>query len=1317
MLLRRFARRTSRIVLFAVSLLTPWALSTPALAAPPAVGTISTLAGTGVAGFNGDLGAATSAQVNSPFGVAVDVSGNVYIADTNNHRIRKVAAGSGAITTVAGTGVAGFLGDGGAATSARLYYPKGVAVNAAGDLFVADQYNHRIRKISGGVITTVAGSATGGYGGDGGVATAGQLYYPYGVAVDSSDNLYIADTYNHRTRKVAAGTAIISTVAGNGSGAYNGDGVATGASLYYPTGVAVDAAGNVYIADQSNERVRKVNQGTGIISTVAGTGSPGFDGEAGIATSARLYYPEGVAVDAAGNVYIADYYNDRIRKLTVATGVITTVAGSGTPTFGGDGGLATAAQLYQPSGVAVDAAGSLYIADEFNNRVRNVSPPAPTFLLSTFAGTGTAGYNGDGAATGAQLYYPTGTAVDLAGNVYIADQSNHRVRKVAAATGLISTIAGTGVGGYSGEAGPATSARLNEPEGVTTDAAGNLYIADMNNQRVRKVAAGTGIITTVAGNGVAGYSGDGAVATAAQLYYPTSVAVDGIGNLYIADRYNHRIRKVATNGIISTVAGTGTAGVGGDGGAATLGQLNYPQGVAVDIAGNLYIADNYNHRVRKVTAATGVISTMAGTGTAGYLGEAGPATSARLYYPAGVAVDAAGNVFIADSYNQRIRMVGAGTGIITTVAGTAESVYGGDGGAATAGQLNDPYGVAVDAAGTLYIADTYNQRVRRALSPTACIYDLSATTRSVGTGVLYGYVDLTSSGTGCYAWTATSNAAWLTVVGGGSGAGNGTVTYSVAVNNTLAPRIGTIYIAGLAFTVTQAPFSAGNSDVNGDGSPDLVWRNTGTGTNVVWYLSGTSVLTQGVLQSVPDPAWQLVATADLNADGHPDAIWRNTTTGANVVWYLNGTTILGQDNLPPVADLTWQLVASADVNRDGSPDLIWRNQVNGATLVWYLSGVTLLGQASIPTVADLSWTIAAAADMNADGSPDLIWRNVVSGANVVWYLNGVNVTSQGSLPAVPDLTWTLAAALDVYGDGRAELFWRNRGTGANVVWSLSGLIVTSQVSLPSVPDTSWHIAGPTAQQVPSDLNGDQHPDLVWRNTSNGNNVVWYLNGTTLVSQSSLPSVPDLTWQRVATADLNGDGHPDLIWRNSVTGANVVWLLNGTALLGQVSLPSVPDLAWQLVTTADINDDAQPDLIWRNSTTGANVVWYLNGTTVVTQGSLPSVGDPAWRIAAAADMNGDGHADLIWRNTTTGANVVWYLSGPGAAILSQAALQPVGDPSWQIAAAADVNGDSHPDLIWRNTTTGANVVWFLSGTTLLSQASLQSVPDTSWVLRP
>jgi sugar lactone lactonase YvrE len=473
-------------------------------------------------------------------------------------------------------------------------------------------------------------------------------------------------------------------------------------NLYYPQGVGVDSVGNVYISDTNNQRIRKVVQVTGILSTVAGTGSGGIQGEGGPATAARVYNPLQMAVDAAGNVYFADYYNDRVRKLTVATGILSTVAGSATTAYGGDGGLATAAQLNYPQAVAVDSSGSLYIADSNNNRLRKVSTPVKTMQLSTVAGTGTPGYNGDGEATGAQLYYPQGVAVDSAGNVYISDSSDNRIRKVSG--GVISTVAGTGVGGFSGEGGPATAARVYSPLGLAIDGSGNLFFADYYNNRIRKVAVGSGIITTVAGSGATA-AVDNVVATASGLNSPTAVAVDSSGNLYIADYQNHRIRKVAAgSNTITTVAGNGTAGVGGDGGLATAAQLNYPQGIAVDSAGNLYIGDTNNHRIRKVTAVTGIISTFAGTGIAGYLGENGPATAARLNNPIGMAVDSAGNVFVVDQYNHRVRRISAG--VITTVVGSGDATFGGDTGAATAGQLNYPDAVAVAVlTGNLFVAD------------------------------------------------------------------------------------------------------------------------------------------------------------------------------------------------------------------------------------------------------------------------------------------------------------------------------------------------------------------------------------------------------------------------------------------------------------------------------------------------------------------------------------------------------------------------------------------------------------------------------------
>ena len=351
------------------------------------------------------------------------------------------------------------------------------------------------------------------------------------------------------------------------------------------------------------------------------------------------------------------------------SGNINTFAGTGgcgffCIPFSGDGGPATSAGMGNISGVAVDASGNVYIADGENNRIRMVN--ATNGIITTIAGNGTAGYTGDGGqATSAKLSMPWGVAIDASGNVYIADNSNNVIRKVTASSGIITTIAGNGIYTYSGDGGPATSAGLRAPYAVAVDGSGNVYIADTPNNVIRKVAASTGIISTIAGNGfgagtgTGGYSGDGGQATSAELNYPSDVVLDASGNLYISDWSNSRIRTVtASTGIISTIAGNGTYNYSGDGGPATNAAMNYPCGVVVDASGNVFISDEYNNVIRKVTISTGKISTYAGTGTAGYTGDGGPATSAELgSHPFGIAIDANGNVYIADFSNNRIRKV------------------------------------------------------------------------------------------------------------------------------------------------------------------------------------------------------------------------------------------------------------------------------------------------------------------------------------------------------------------------------------------------------------------------------------------------------------------------------------------------------------------------------------------------------------------------------------------------------------------------------------------------------------------------------------
>ena len=343
---------------------------------------------------------------------------------------------------------------------------------------------------------------------------------------------------------LAAELNYIRTLAGTGVKGFSGDGFdATKAQLSSPVDLAVDRAGNIYIADASNNRIRKLTLSTGIISTVAGTGGKVYNGDNIDATTAAINGPEGVGVDGVGNIYITDTENHRIRKVTASTGKITTIAGTGFKGFSIDGTNATLANLQRPSSVAVDAAGNIYIADTRNQRIRKVS--ASTGIISTVAGTGTAGFTGDGGqATNATLFNPLAVATDKDGNVYIADTLNHCIRKVTVSTGIITTIAGTGDRGYDGDNKNARGAQLRDPKGVSVDRLGNVYIADSNNYRIRKVLASTGRIFTVAGTGVKGFTGDGVNSTSAELNYVAGIVVDAADNLYIADTDNHRVRSL-----------------------------------------------------------------------------------------------------------------------------------------------------------------------------------------------------------------------------------------------------------------------------------------------------------------------------------------------------------------------------------------------------------------------------------------------------------------------------------------------------------------------------------------------------------------------------------------------------------------------------------------------------------------------------------------------------------------------------------------------------------------------------------------------------
>jgi len=805
-------------------------------------------------------GPATSLQMADPEGMTFDSAGNLYIADNQQSVVFKITP-SGAATVFAGNGSKGFSGDGGPATAAGLLEPEAVAADAAGNIYIADFHNERIRKVDrNGMITTFAGGGATDEG-DGIPATSSTLFEPDGVTVDSTGILYFAEGGKNRIRKVTPDGIIHNIGNANSYGAgYSGDGgPASQAQFREPAGLAVDRQNNLYVADRSNNRVRKIDS-NGIVTTYAGNGQGGYHGDGGPATEAAISLPEALAFDSLGNLYIADWGNHVVRQVTPA-GVIATVAGYVTspPIFSGDHGPATLASLIRPYGVAVDAFGNFYVFDQGDRLVRRVDG---TGTINTFAGSGVSNFAGDGSqATQAALDYPTDVKVDGSGNLYIADAMNHRVRKVSPA-GIITTIAGNGTPGFSGDGGSATSAQLNTPAAVAVDASGNVYIVDSANLRVRRVAPGGMISTYLAG-------------TAAGRGVPAGLAVDTAGNLYVSDSYLNQVVKVTPSGSVSTVAGTGTAGYSGDGGPATRAMLNSPQALALDAAGDLYIVDFQNRVVRRVTP-DGTIATVVANGVFDSPGdiEGIPATQLSIDYPTNLAADTKGNLYVQGGwYIYRVNPAG----VISLLAGGGlfgyQEGFAGDGGPSVAARLvrdtcsiNAAMGMTVDAAGNLYFADSGNDRIRKITNPAGFPAQMAISNPSfnwlpapqiVTTGGdqwdfnLFptgpNNLVLTNAGTGAMPWSATAStldgANWLNL-SANSGSAPSTILLSANAGG-LTPGLymGTVVIS--------AP--------NASNSPRYV-----TGTLTVGPSSFNAGAGSGTIEisEPPGTGWTVTSSAD-----------------------------------------------------------------------------------------------------------------------------------------------------------------------------------------------------------------------------------------------------------------------------------------------------------------------------------------------------------------------------------------------------------------------------------------------------------------------
>jgi len=1297
---------------------------------------ITTVAGNGNFGYSGDGNAATNACLYFPSRVAFDAAGNLYIADTDNNRIRKIGA-NGVITTVAGVGpslpnLGWYSGDGGPATNANLYYPTDVAFDSIGNLYVADSGNFRVRMINTqGIITTVAGNGNYGYSGDGGPATNASLFSPITVAIDVSGNLFIADIYNNRIRKVDT-HGIITTVVGIGpswplGGRYSGDGgAATNASLNQPQGVVSESSGNLFFADSGNNRIRKLDT-NGIITTVAGNGGIYYSGDGGAATNANLYVPTDVAFDAVGNLFIADTYNNRIREVD-ANGNIATVAGNGygadgsdSGAFSGDGSAATNASLWFPSGIAFDANHNLYFSDSNNHRIREVHftgipalsltnistsnsgdykvvitgrygsvtsavatltvllPPSilvqpiiqgnsnattsvtatgtlplsylwyfnftnlvqsstndslavsnvsaanvgqylvvvtnaygsvtsqvatlsypssvttepasqivlsgsnvtltvtasgfeplsyqwqlngtnlPNNVITTVAGGGSSNPGDGGPATNAELNIVFGVTSDNQGNFYIADYGFCRIQKVNT-NGIITTVVGNGRYAYSGDGGEATNASLYAPDSVAVGASGNLFIAEYIDSRIRKVDT-NGIITTLAGNGTVGYSGDGGAATNASLNYPNGVAADSFGNVFIADTGNNCIRMVGTNGIITTVAGGGAGGLG-DGSAATNASLNQPSGVALDAFGNLFIADTGDSRIREVST-NGIIATVAGNGTWGNSGDGGVATNASLGSPFAVAFDAFGCIFIADRGNMCVRQVDPNS-IITTVAGNDTWGDSGDGGAATNASLNYPSGVALAASGGLLIADEWNFRVREITLGRSSALELSA---------------VNTNNAGDYAVIITNPY------------GNGSVTSSV-VSLTVVDFQFSNQVVLLGSNVTFSARAAGPVPVT------YQWRfndsNLDWATNASLTLTNLQLTDQGGFDVVVGNSYGSITSpmASLIVTGFPPSMVTVQPT--------NQTMGVG-------SNCTFTVAAN------GTPPLSYQWLFNGTNISWATN--TTLTLTNVQLINEGSYDAMVG---NFFGSATSSIAKLI----VVDLSTGLNT---------PGLTWTTS--------GNAEWFAETTVTHDGVEAAQSGSVGNGQQSIlqttvggPGILSFWWNISsfGSLSFSVNGTGQGTISHNTGWRRQtyylgSGTQTLVWTYSGGTIpfganaawldqVSYTSGGTAPLLTIAPRSQTTFTGAmvtfnsaavGTPPLIYQWESNGANsssttnaILNLMNVQPTNSGIYTLTITNLYGSLVTNVTLL--VQPFAI---NTTGTNLQLTANGLLMRVDGAF------------------------------------------------------------------------------------------------------------------
>lgn len=977
-------------------------------------GVVTTLAGT--AGNEGLVdGTGPAAKFSTPFGVAVDGAGNVFVADSGNSKIRKVTP-AGVVSTYANSG--------------NFILPQGIAIDGSGNVYVADTLNEEIKVITPAENTSVLAGVQFGQGFQDGTGAAARFNYPFGLVVDDSGNVVVADSANGAIREVTA-AGVVTTIAGGAGGAGHVDGTGNFARFSSPAALAVDGAGNILVADSGNNAIRRVTSG-GVVTTLAGGTMGNMDGTG---SAASFNAPGGIAVDAAGNAIVADTGNQTIRKVTPG-GVVTTIAGAPGST-GSTDGAGNLARFYGPASVTTDGAGNIYVVDSVNNTIRQIAADG---TVSTLAGVAGSAGSTDGVGADARFNGPSSISADGAGNLYVADFSNRLIRKIAPG-GVVTTVAGS-VANQGANDGPAALAGLPQTTGLAADRYGNVFMVDPGLQLVRRLSA-TGQVETLAGwtNQFGAIDGRGGQA---RFDGPYGIAVDGSGRIYVADTFNNAIRVG-----VPYLAGSS---FNGDGGSDLVWQ-NSATGERLVwlLDGTSFVAP----------VSLGTIATdwsIAATGDFDHDGQTdfvwqNTVTGERLIwlmdgttYRSSVALGT-----VATDWS----IVGAGD---FNTDGNTDLVWQN----ATTGEcaiwlMN----------GTSYVSTVSLGIFRRNV--------VVVGTADFGDGQSHLVVENTTTGAvSVWEMTGTSVIANLGIgtlpahyqvaaVGDYNGDGQPDLLLS---NTVTGDRVvwfmnGTTVIGNTLLTTVPPEWTLGRpfpphltlaapADFNADGLSDIVWQDTASGDRVVWLMSGLAHLANVDLGTISTD-WSIAANADLNGDGGPDLIWQNTVTGERLAWLMNGTAYVSSAPLGTI-DTAWIIAGAGDFDGDGKPDLVWQNSTTGERYLWLMNGTAFGSSVNLGTIST-DWSIVGVGDFNGDLEPDLLWQNNVTGERYLWLMNGTAFASAVSLGTI-STDWKIAGTGDFSGDGQADILWQNTVTGDRYLWLMDGTWFGSSVYLGTV-STDW----------------------------------------------------------------------------------------------------------------------------------------------------------------------------------------------------------------------------------------------------------------------